>query len=94
MEFKSCSFACKTRIKERVMFYDFLDLKTKVGLVLTILLSIASVVSFIFAYTSPEATDAFSALEVGIGYRYFAFCITSMVSVGFVTIKRYYKLNN
>jgi len=75
-------------------FHGFMDLKTKIGLALTIFLLIASVVSFIFAYTRPAPTDAFSALEVGIGYRYFAFYITSMFSIGGVTIGRYYKLNN
>lgn len=78
------------------MFFSFFDWKIKLGIFLTATLLLCSVVSFIYAWTSPAPTDVSTALGRFITYRWFAFFIVSTFSMGGGTIgyhnKQLYRL--
>ncbi|HHP0492474.1 hypothetical protein [Vibrio harveyi] len=67
------------------MFFYFFDWKIKLGIILTVVLALSSVVSFIFAWTAP--IDALSAVTKYINYRWFAFFVVSTLSIGTATMK-------
>ncbi len=69
------------------MFFEFFDLKIKVGVIMTAVLMLVSVVSFIIAWTSPVPTDALSAVTKYLNYRWFAFFAVSTLSMGAATMK-------
>lgn len=68
------------------MFFSFFDWKIKLGVILTVVLMLGSVVSFIFAWNSPMPVDVYSALDQYISYRWFAFFLVSTLSVGGATV--------
>ncbi|GIB31763.1 hypothetical protein BC355_18285 [Vibrio cholerae] len=76
------------------MFFEFFDWKIKLGIVLTVALALGSVVSFIYAWTAPVPTDAFSAVNKYLHYRWFAFFIVSTFSTGAITMKYHHKQLN
>ena len=69
------------------MFFEFFDLKIKVGVIMTAVLMLGSVVSFIIAWTSPVSMDALSAVTKYLNYRWFAFFAVSTLSMGAATMK-------
>ncbi|EGQ9744551.1 hypothetical protein FWP33_18790 [Vibrio parahaemolyticus] len=72
----------------------FFDWKIKLGIVLTVVLALGGIVSFIYAWTAPVPTDAFSAFHKYLNYRWFAFFIVSTFSIGAVTMKYHHKQAN
>ncbi|EKO3607080.1 hypothetical protein M6C35_001988 [Vibrio metschnikovii] len=73
------------------MFFELFDWKIKLGVVFTVALALSSVVSFIYAWTAPVPTDAFSAVTKYLNYRWFAFFVISTFSIGAATMKYYDK---
>ena len=69
------------------MFFYFFDWKIKIGIILTVVLGLSSVVSFIFAWTTPVPIDALSAVTKYLNYRWFAFFVISTLSIGTATMK-------
>ncbi|MEZ9042918.1 MULTISPECIES: hypothetical protein [unclassified Vibrio] len=69
------------------MFFEFFDWKIKLGIILTVVLGLSGVVSFIYAWTAPVSTDALSAVTKYLNYRWFAFFVVSTFSIGAATIK-------
>ncbi|HFQ4844467.1 hypothetical protein [Vibrio vulnificus] len=74
-----------------MMFFELFDWKIKLGIVITLALALGSVVSFIYAWTAPVPTDAFSAINKYLHYRWFAFFIVSTFSIGAATMKYHNK---
>ncbi|POC39063.1 hypothetical protein CRN55_07495 [Vibrio vulnificus] len=73
------------------MQFNSFDWRTKLGIVLTLLLLLASIVSFIFVWTARTPTDVFSAIDIYITYRWFAFFTISTLSIGGATIRYHRK---
>jgi hypothetical protein len=76
------------------MFFEFLDWKIKLGILITAALMLGSVVSFIYAWTAPVPTDVYTALDKYLIYRWFAFFIVSTFSIGGATIGYHHKQLN
>lgn len=73
------------------MFFEFFDWKIKLGIVLTVVLAIGSVVCFIYAWTAPTPTNASLAVNKYLHYRWFSFFIISTISIGAATINYHKK---
>ncbi|NOH36409.1 hypothetical protein F0245_24250 [Vibrio chagasii] len=69
------------------MFFEFFDWKIKAGIIITVVLMLGSVISFIVAWTAPVPTDAWSAVSKYLNYRWFAFFVVSTLSIGAATMK-------
>ncbi len=76
------------------MFFGFFDWKIKLGVILTLVLMLSSVVSFIYAWNAPVPTDAFSAIDKYLNYRWFVFFLVSTCSIGSTTARYHQKQLN
>nr|PMI07541.1 hypothetical protein BCU52_15630 [Vibrio cyclitrophicus] len=75
------------------MYYLF-DWKIKLGLVLSCILFLACIVSFLIAWNSPVPSDSMTAITKFINYRWFAALLFGFISISSATAKVYHKRIN
>ncbi|MDD9180657.1 MULTISPECIES: hypothetical protein [Aliivibrio] len=74
--------------------YELFDWKVKLGLLITVILFVASCITFIAAWNSPVPDDAMSAVTKYLNYRWFAACLIGFVSMASTTNSIYQKRLN
>ncbi|ARP06608.1 hypothetical protein K08M3_50980 [Vibrio alginolyticus] len=68
------------------MFYSIFDWKIKLGIVVTVLLAVCTIISFILAWTATTPIDGHTAINQYLKYRWFASFIVSFFMVGAATL--------
>lgn len=76
------------------MLFELFDWKIKLGIILTLVLGVGSLVSFIYAWSTPEPTSTSSFIVKFMLYRWFLFFIVSSFSIGVATVRYYEKRFN
>lgn len=74
--------------------YSVFDWKIKMGIALSCILFVASVVSFMMAWNSSAPHDAMAAITKYLNYRWFAVFLFGFISITSVTVKVYHKRIN
>lgn len=69
--------------------YELFDWKIKLGIIFTVVLFMASCITFIIAWNSPVPDDAMRAVTQFLDYRWFATCVTGCVLMVTATKRRY-----